>query len=129
MQGIIVTRTRPKYLDLLKIQLPLPGWVSILHRISGALLFLFIPFLLWLLQTSLGSAETYAGFKTALANPLVKLVLFGLLWAFLHHFFAGIRYLALDVHLGVELGPARASSMVVLIVSIVLTLLIGVRLW
>ena len=124
-----MAKKRPKYLDLMKIRLPLPGWVSILHRISGAVLFLFIPFLLWLLHVSLGSAETYADFKSALANPLVKLVLFGLLWAFLHHFFAGMRYLALDMHLGVELTPARASSTAVLIVSIVLTLLIGVRLW
>ena len=122
-------KKRPKYLNLLKIRLPLPGWVSILHRISGAALFLFIPFLLWLLQQSLGSAESYEGFKNALANPLVKLVLFGLVWAFLHHFFAGIRYLALDMHLGIELGPARASSTAVLIASILLTLLIGVRLW
>ena len=122
-------KKRPKHLDLLKIRLPLPGWVSILHRISGAALFLFIPFLLWLLQASLGSTETYAGFKSALANPLVKLVLLGLVWAFLHHFFAGIRYLALDAHLGIELGPARASSTAVLIASIVLALLIGVRLW
>ena len=122
-------KKRPKYLNLLKIRLPLPGWVSILHRISGAALFLFIPFLLWLLQQSLGSAESYEGFKNALANPLVKLVLFGLVWAFLHHFFAGIRYLALDMHLGIELGPARASSTAVLIVSVLLTLLIGVWLW
>ena len=122
-------KKRPKHLDLLKIRLPLPGWVSILHRISGAVLFLFIPFLLWLLQASLGSAEAYAGFKSVLVNPLVKFVLFGLVWAFLHHFFAGIRYLALDMHQGIELGPARASSTVVLVVSILLTLLIGVQLW
>ena len=124
-----MSRKQPKHLDLLKIRLPLPGWVSILHRISGAMLFLFIPFVLWLLQASLGSAETYAGFKSALSNPLVKLVLFSLVWAFLHHFFAGIRYLALDMHLGIELGLARASSIAVLVASIVLTLLIGVRLW
>jgi succinate dehydrogenase / fumarate reductase cytochrome b subunit len=122
-------KKRPKHLDLMKIRLPLPGWVSILHRISGAVLFLFIPFLLWLLQVSLGSAETYAVFKSALASPLVKFVLLGLLWAFLHHFFAGVRYLALDLQLGVELTPARASSTAVLIVSIMLTLLIGVWLW
>jgi succinate dehydrogenase / fumarate reductase cytochrome b subunit len=122
-------KKRPKHLDLMKIRLPLPGWVSILHRISGAVLFLFIPFLLWLLQVSLGSAETYAVFKSALASPLVKFVLLGLLWTFLHHFFAGVRYLALDLQLGVELTPARASSTAVLIVSIMLTLLIGVWLW
>ncbi len=122
-------KKHPKYLDLLKIRLPLPGWISILHRLSGAVLFLFIPFLLWLLQTSLATPDTYASFKTTIASPLVKLTLFGLVWAFLHHFFAGIRYLALDMLLGIELGPARASSTAVLIASIVLTLLIGVRLW
>jgi succinate dehydrogenase / fumarate reductase cytochrome b subunit len=122
-------KKHPKYLDLLNIRLPLPGWISILHRLSGAVLFLFIPFLLWLLQASLATADTYAGFKSTLASPLVKLILFGLVWAFLHHFFAGIRYLALDMLLGIELGPARASSTAVLIASIVLTLLIGVRLW
>jgi succinate dehydrogenase cytochrome b subunit len=124
-----MVKKHPKYLDLLKIRLPLPGWISILHRFSGAVLFLFIPFLLWLLQASLTTAETYAGFTSTLTSPLVKLILFGLVWAFLHHFFAGIRYLALDMLLGIELGPARASSTAVLIASIVLTLLIGVRLW
>ena len=124
-----MTENRPKHLDLLKIELPLPGWVSILHRISGAALFLFIPFLLWLLQFSLVSPESFAGFKSSLANPLVKLILLGLLWAFLHHFLAGIRYLALDVHWGTELSQARMTSVAVLVVSIVLTLLIGAWLW
>lgn len=124
-----MSEKRPKYLDLLKIRLPLPGWVSILHRISGVALFLFIPFLLWLLQLSLVSPESFAGFKSSLANPLVKLILFGLLWAFLHHFLAGIRYLTLDVDWGTELSQARATSVAVLVVSIVLTLLIGTRLW
>ncbi|MGH8750985.1 MAG: succinate dehydrogenase, cytochrome b556 subunit [Burkholderiales bacterium] len=124
-----MNRKRPKHLDLRRIRLPLPGWVSILHRISGAALFLFIPFLLWLLQASLGSAESYAGFKAILASPLMKIILLGLLWAFLHHFFAGLRYLALDVHWGIELAPARATSAAVLVVSIAFTLLIGARLW
>jgi len=119
----------PKYLNLLKIRLPLPGFVSILHRLSGAVLFLFIPFLLWPLQASLASAESYASVNATLSGPLVKLVVVGLIWAFLHHFFAGIRYLALDMHLGVELGAARASGTAVLIASIASTILIGVRLW
>ena len=122
-------KIRPKYLNLLKIRLPLPGWISILHRISGVALFLFIPFLLWLLQSSLVSPESFDGFKSSLAHPLVKLILIGLLWAFLHHFLAGIRYLALDVHWGIELSQARATSMAVLVASIAFTLLIGARLW
>jgi succinate dehydrogenase / fumarate reductase cytochrome b subunit len=123
-----MVKKRPKHLNLLKIRLPLPGWVSILHRISGAALFVFIPFLLWLFQGSLASAETYAGYKTMLANPLLKLILLGLLWAFLHHFFAGLRYLALDVNWGVALAQARATSVAVLVMSVVLTLLIGAKL-
>jgi len=124
-----MVKKHPKYLDLLKIRLPLPGWVSILHRASGVLLFLFIPFLLWSLQGSLASIDSYTSFQSTLANPLVKLLVFGMVWAFLHHLFAGIRYLALDLHLGIELGPARASSTAVLIASIALAVIVGVRLW
>jgi succinate dehydrogenase / fumarate reductase cytochrome b subunit len=120
---------RPKYLDLLKIRLPLPGIVSILHRASGALLFLAIPLLLYLLQSSLESPQRYAALGKFFAHPLAKLVLIGLLWAYLHHFCAGIRYLALDLDLGTDLARARASSRAVLAVSIGLTLAIGALLW
>jgi succinate dehydrogenase / fumarate reductase, cytochrome b subunit len=122
-------KKRPKHLDLPKIRLPLPGFVSILHRVSGAGLFLLLPFLIYLLQLSLGSPESYAGFKALVANPLVKLVLFGLLWAFLHHLCAGIRYLVLDIGYGLEIKQARASSAAVLAVSLALTLILGVSLW
>ena len=123
-------RPRPVYLNLLRIRLPLPGIVSILHRISGAGLFLVgIPLLLLGLQRSLGSPEEFAQLRSALAHPLVKLVLFALAWAYLHHFCAGIRFLLLDVHRGIELAPARRSSLVVLIVSLALTVAIGARLW
>jgi succinate dehydrogenase / fumarate reductase cytochrome b subunit len=125
----MVAKTRPKHLDLPKIRLPLPGIVSILHRVSGAGLFLTIPLLLWLFQKSLGSPEAYARFQAVTENLLVKLILFGLVWAFMHHLCAGVRYLLLDVHWGVDLDKARASSKVVLGVSIALTLLIGARLW
>lgn len=123
------TRNRPKHLDLVKIRLPVPGVVSILHRISGAGLFLMLPFLLYLLQLSLQAPDTYVVFRSIFANPLVKLLLIGLLWAFLHHFCAGIRYLVLDMHIGTELAPARSSSYAVLGVSLVMTVLLGVWLW
>lgn len=123
------TRNRPKHLDLFKIRLPVPGVVSILHRISGAGLFLMLPFLLYLLQLSLQAPDTYVVFRGIFANPLVKLLLIGLLWAFLHHFCAGIRYLVLDMHIGTELAPARSSSYAVLAVSLVMTVLLGVWLW
>ena len=125
-----VTRPRPVYLDLVRIRLPLPGLVSILHRISGAGLFLVgIPLLLLGLQSSLGSPEGFASLRSMLGQPLVKLLLLGLIWAYLHHFCAGIRFLFLDVHRGIDLAPARRSSVVVLVVSLALTLLFGVRLW
>lgn len=123
-------KERPVYLDLPRIRLPLPGIVSILHRASGALLFLVgIPLLLYGVSGSLDSPEAYAAMKAGFAHPLAKLVLIGLLWSYLHHFCAGIRYLLLDIHRGIELAPARRSSAVVLVVSVALTLALGARLW
>lgn len=121
-------KSRPKNLDLTTIKLPLPGFVSILHRVSGAGLFLMLPLLLWLFQSSLESAESFETFQAFLANPLAKILLLGLLWAYLHHFCAGIRFLLLDVHVGIELEAARMSSKVVLAVSLVATAILGVTL-
>jgi succinate dehydrogenase / fumarate reductase cytochrome b subunit len=120
-----MNKKRPKHLALHKIKLPLPGFVSILHRLSGILLFLTLPLLLWLFQLSLRSIETYTQLTTIFQYPLSKIVMLGLLWAFLHHFCAGIRYLALDLHLGSSLAQARFSSKLVLGVSLLLTVLIG----
>lgn len=128
MAELSIKKKRPKNLDLSTIKLPLPGLLSIFHRVSGAGLFLLLPLLLWLLQASLASPESFAVFKSVAANPLVKLILLGLLWAFLHHFCAGIRYLLLDVHVGVELAAARFSSKIVFAVSIVLTIILGAKL-
>jgi succinate dehydrogenase / fumarate reductase, cytochrome b subunit len=124
-----LVKKRPKYLNLFEIKLPLPGWVSILHRVSGAGLFLMLPLLIWLLGLSLGSAESYASFKAITGHPLVKLILLGLLWAYLHHFCMGIRILLLDVHVGIEKAQARASAIAVLVVSLALTALLGAKLW
>ncbi len=123
-----MNKKRPKHLALHLIKLPLAGYVSILHRISGALLFLALPVMLLALQYSLRSIETYTQLVDVLQHPLSKLVWLGLLWAFLHHFCAGIRYLAIDLHLASSLAKARASSRWVLGVSLALTVLIGVKL-
>ena len=120
---------RPKYLNLMQIRLPLPALVSIMHRASGAALFLFLPFLLWLFQSSLESAESFARLKVVLSNWAVKIVVIGLLWGYLHHLCAGIRHLALDFDQGTELAAARATSKAVLAVSIGLTVVAGVILW
>jgi succinate dehydrogenase / fumarate reductase cytochrome b subunit len=127
MADIAIKKKRPKNLDLPTIRLPLPGVLSILHRISGAVLFLLLPVLLWLFQQSLASPETYAVAKAVTGNILVKLILFGLIWLYMHHFCAGIRYLLLDLHKGVDLESARFSSKVVFAVSIVLTLIVGAK--
>jgi succinate dehydrogenase / fumarate reductase cytochrome b subunit len=125
----MIINNRPKHLALHKIKLPLSGYVSILHRISGALLFLALPFLLLLLDQSLRSIETYTNLTENLAHPVLKLMLLGLLWAFLHHFCAGLRYLAIDLHLLPTLAAARASSRWVLAVSLILTVVLGAQLW
>ena len=125
----MIINNRPKHLALHKIKLPISGYVSILHRISGALLFLALPLLLLLLDQSLRSIETYTNLTENLAHPVLKLMLVGLLWAFLHHFCAGLRYLAIDLHLLPSLAAARASSRWVLAVSLTLTVVLGAKLW
>lgn len=124
-----MTKKRPKHLNLIQIKLPLPGIVSILHRVSGAVLFLFTPLILFLLQNSLASPEGFAMVAGLLGSPLAKLFLLGLLWALLHHFCAGLRYLAMDLHLCLDLPQARRSSVMVLAVSLSLTIILGVWLW
>lgn len=124
-----MAKQRPKNLDLMSIRLPLPGIVSIMHRISGAGLFLSLPVLLCLFQSSVSSPESYASFQQVLANPLWKIFLLLVLFGFLYHLCAGIRYLALDLHWGTELAEARTSSVAVLVVSVLLTLILGARLW
>lgn len=124
-----MNKTRPKHLALHKIKLPLPGYVSILHRVSGAVLFISLPLLLLLLDQSLRSIETYTNLTEHLASPFLKLVLLGLMWAFLHHFCAGLRYLAIDLHLLPSLAAARTSSKWVMVVSLALTVVFGVKLW
>lgn len=120
---------RPKYLDLFRIRLPLPALTSFLHRVSGALLFLAIPVLLLSLQQSLSSPGGFDAVRARLANPFVKLFLLVLLWAYLHHFLAGLRFLLLDVHVGVDLPQARITAALALLAGVVLTLLIGIWLW
>jgi succinate dehydrogenase / fumarate reductase cytochrome b subunit len=124
-----MTKQRPKYLALNEIRLPLAGFASILHRVSGAGLFLMLPLLIWLLQLSLGSTQANAEmFAAVTGNWVVKLILLGLVWAFLHHFCMGIRILLIDIHVGVEKEQARSSAMTVMVVSLALTAIFGLKL-
>jgi len=129
LDEMTMNKIRPKHLALHKIKLPLPGVVSILHRISGAVLFVALPLLLFILDQSLRSIETYTNLTEVLSHPILKLTLLGLMWAFLHHFCAGLRYLAIDLHLVSHISAARTSSKWVMLMSLSLTTVLGVKLW
>ena len=123
-------KARPKYYDLNLLNLPLPALVSIFHRITGMVMFLFmIPLSLYLLQATLKSESGFNFWSNVLNFPVAKLILLGFVWAFLHHFFAGLRYLLLDLHIGVDKAAARTSSIWVLILGAVATILFGARIW
>jgi succinate dehydrogenase / fumarate reductase cytochrome b subunit len=125
-----VDKPRPVYLDLFAIRQPLPAIVSILHRISGALMFVVgIPLLLWFLQRSLASPAAFAASMAPFSAPFGKLVLLILAWCYLYHLLAGLRHLALDLHIGIALAPARRSAALVLALSVLLALIVAVRLW
>ena len=127
MAEMTIKKKRPKNLDLLTIRLPLPGILSILHRVSGAVIFLILPVLLWVFESSLTYRDRFTLIKNITANPLIKLILLGLVWLYMHHFCAGIRYLLLDLHKGIDLESARRSSKMVFAISITLTLIVGAR--
>jgi succinate dehydrogenase / fumarate reductase, cytochrome b subunit len=124
-----MANARPKHLNLFQIRQPVPAVVSILHRISGAALFLFLWLFLKGLDRSLASPESFADVKALLSHPLAKLLTLSLVWAYLHHTFAGIRHLGLDLRLGIDLPKARASAFAVLVLSLGLTLVIAALLW
>jgi succinate dehydrogenase / fumarate reductase, cytochrome b subunit len=107
-------RKRPKNLNLFTIRLPINAVVSIMHRASGVLLFLMLPALLWVLQQSLASEGEYQTIADGLRHWFFKIILIAVAGAFFHHFFAGIRHLAMDVHWMTSLQKARFSSRVVL---------------
>lgn len=115
--------------QLIKYRLPWAGKVSILHRISGAALFLMLPFILYLFDQSLASEISYEKFQAITGHVLVKLIALGLIWCFLHHFCAGIRYLLLDLEIGVEKADANRSAIVVFFLGLALTAVVGLKLF
>ena len=135
MASASAKKIRPKYLNLpailFEIRLPVPARVSILHRISGALLiFPFLAWLLYLLDASLASEQGFQKIHAEyLQMPLAKVGLLVFVWAYCHHFLAGIRYLLIDLNIGVDLKPARISAWIVIVGALVLTALIGARIW
>ncbi|KAF3999493.1 succinate dehydrogenase, cytochrome b556 subunit [Glaciimonas immobilis] len=110
-------------------RLPLAGFISILHRISGLLMFLLLPFILFLLDSSLVSETSFEYLKGFTSNWFVKLIILALSWAYLHHFCAGIRHLVMDNHIGLDKDSARRSSVGVFVVSLPLALIVALKLF
>jgi succinate dehydrogenase / fumarate reductase cytochrome b subunit len=133
MANATIRKPRPKYLSLtallFEIRLPLPGWVSILHRVSGLVLFLAVVWLLFMLDRSLASEAGFDAMRRYAGLPLVKLSLLALAWAYCHHFCAGIRFLFLDLDKGADKATARATSVAVFVASLALTAWLGWKLW
>jgi succinate dehydrogenase / fumarate reductase, cytochrome b subunit len=130
-----VKKPRPEFRNigigqiLTAYRLPLAGRVSILHRASGGLLFVFLPFLLYLFDQSLTSELSFEVFKGFLSNIIVKLITLVLAWAFLFHFCAGIRHLLMDMHYAVSKEGGKQTSIVVLVVSSLLTIVFAAKLF
>jgi succinate dehydrogenase / fumarate reductase cytochrome b subunit len=114
---------------LTSYKLPWSGKVSILHRVSGALLFLSLPIILYLFDKSISSELSFITFSQIVGHPLVKLFILALIWAFLHHFCAGIRFLMLDTHRGIEKDQIQKSAITVLAVSLSLTVVLAAKLF
>ena len=123
--------------DLPSYRLPPAGWVSILHRISGFIMFLLMPFIIWMFDTSISSEISFEKFKAAfnigmlgLPGILWKLAALALIWAYLHHFIAGLRHLWMDVsHAAVSKEFGKSSAIFTLAASIALTLVLGAKLF
>lgn len=122
--------------DLTTYRLPAPGWVSILHRVSGIVMFLLLPLVFWMFDTSVSSELSFMRFKAAFEGGLgfpgwfLKLIVLGLIWAYLHHFIAGMRHVWMDVsHKAVSKQFGGTSAKVVLVSSLVLTVVLGAKLF
>ena len=108
--------------DLVRYRLPVPGMLSILHRVSGALMVVALPFVLWLFELSLRSESSWAQLRRGATGWLVRILLVVLAWALVHHALAGLRHLLLDLDLGVDRAQARRSAWIVFAISLPLAL-------
>jgi succinate dehydrogenase / fumarate reductase cytochrome b subunit len=137
-----LAKKRPEFrninalVDLPTYRLPAAGFVSILHRISGLVMFLLLPFVVWMFDTSVSSEISFAKFKAAfnigvgfVPGILVQLVALVLIWAYLHHLIAGVRHLYMDAHHAVSKEFGKSSAVVTLVLSLGLTAALGAKLF
>jgi succinate dehydrogenase / fumarate reductase cytochrome b subunit len=122
--------------QIVSYRLPPAGIVSILHRVSGAMMFVLLPFVIWMFDTSVTSEVSYESFTSAFVagigfvpGGLVKLVALGLIWAYLHHFIAGVRHLYMDMTHSVTKEFGKSSALATLGLSVLLTVLLGAKLF
>ena len=120
---------RPVTLPLLSLHLPLAGWVSFLHRVSGVLLFFSLPLALYVLDRALSGPEDFDAMRELLGQPVVRILLLLAAWALAHHLFAGIRHLLMDLHFGVSLVAARRSALIASVAGALVALVTAWRLF
>ncbi len=123
------TRQRPLYLNMLEIRLPIMGMVSLAHRASGVLLFLAIPYAVYLLGLSLTSRTGFDSVMQQLEQPWLQCLLLALIWGLAHHLFAGIRFLLIDADIGVQKSSARFGAWAVIVAEIAVVVIVAWRLW
>ncbi|MEO8598430.1 MAG: succinate dehydrogenase, cytochrome b556 subunit [bacterium] len=129
-----VKKERPEFrnihlTDIARYRMPLAAFVSVLHRVSGLFIFLLLPFILYLLSSSLTSEITFDYLKGFTSGWFVKLIILALSWSYLHHFCAGIRHLIMDTHVGLDKDSARKSAVSVLVVSLLMAALVALKLF
>jgi succinate dehydrogenase / fumarate reductase cytochrome b subunit len=115
--------------QIIRYRLPAAGMVSILHRVSGAMMFLLLPFILYLFDLSITSEISFAYLQGFASHWFVKLMILAISWGYLHHFCGGIRHLIMDAHIGLTKEGSRNSARVVFVVSLPLTLLVAFKLY
>jgi succinate dehydrogenase / fumarate reductase cytochrome b subunit len=125
----LVVQQKPMFLNLFQLRFPITAIVSILHRISGVLMFLFIPGMLWLLHMSVDSLVSFDKIQTMLAQPIAKVLLLSMLLPIIYHIIAGMRHIIMDVGFFESKRAARASSKVVFLLSIAALVGVGIQIW
>ncbi len=118
-----------RLIDATQYRLPLAAKLSILHRASGVAMFLLLPFILWMFDTSLTSEVSFARFSYALESVWVKLICLALIWSYLHHFCAGVRHLWMDATHSVTKEQGRSSAVISFAISLMLTVALGAKLF
>lgn len=124
-----MNKKRPINLDLTTLKFPPMAIASILHRISGILIFVLLPVMLFLLAKSLHSEDSFYIVKSTITHPMYKLTLWAFASAMFYHLLAGIRHMIMDLGVGEHLAAARNSAIVVIVLAIIATIFLGIYLW